>query len=98
MLPSVLVHPALSTPVTVRVEASCALLTLTLLRPLTGEYVMPPFLSRDARDMIKRLLNTNPDKRYSLPQVTRTRPIRIKGKAVRRVGYTLHGAHHHRIR
>ncbi|KAL1508326.1 hypothetical protein AB1Y20_004436 [Prymnesium parvum] len=36
---------------------------------IAGEYSSPPFLSRDAQHMIKRLLTTNPTKRYSLEQV-----------------------------
>ena len=35
---------------------------------IAGEYLLPPFLGRDARELIKRLLTTNPQKRITLEQ------------------------------
>lgn len=34
----------------------------------SGDYSLPPYLSREAKDLIKRLLTTNPSKRYTLEQ------------------------------
>ena len=36
---------------------------------LTCEYELPIFLSIDAQDLIKRVLNTDPDKRYGVDQI-----------------------------
>lgn len=36
---------------------------------IAGEYVAPPFLSRDAKDLIKRLLTTEPTRRWTLSQI-----------------------------
>lgn len=32
---------------------------------LSGEYQMPKFVSAECRDLLKRVLNTDPDKRYT---------------------------------
>jgi serine/threonine protein kinase len=37
---------------------------------IAGEYVSPPFLSRDAKDIIKRLLTTDPKRRWTIPQIS----------------------------
>ena len=36
---------------------------------IAGDYVTPPFLSRDAKDIMKRLLTTDPHRRWSLAQI-----------------------------
>lgn len=36
---------------------------------IAGEYVTPPFLSREAKDLVKKLLTTDPKLRWSLPQI-----------------------------
>ena len=36
---------------------------------IAGDYTAPPFLSREAKDVIKRLLTTDPQRRWSLEQI-----------------------------
>ena len=35
----------------------------------TGVYVMPPFLHRDVKDLISRMLVVDPDKRISMDEI-----------------------------
>jgi 5'-AMP-activated protein kinase catalytic alpha subunit len=36
---------------------------------LSGEYYVPKFVSHDAKDMLKRVLNTDPEERYTENQI-----------------------------
>jgi 5'-AMP-activated protein kinase catalytic alpha subunit len=36
---------------------------------LSGDYTMPKFLSNDAKDLLKNILNTDPDKRFTIAEI-----------------------------
>ena len=36
---------------------------------LAGDYIIPKYISNDARDLIKNILNTDPSKRYSINDI-----------------------------
>lgn len=40
---------------------------------LAGSYSLPKWVSTDARDLIKRILNTNPDRRYTIEDIRKHR-------------------------
>ena len=36
---------------------------------LSGDYTCPKYISKEAKDLIKCILNTDPDKRYTIHQI-----------------------------
>ncbi len=36
---------------------------------IAGKYHIPSFIRADARDLIQKILNTNPDERYTIEQI-----------------------------
>lgn len=40
---------------------------------ISGDFDMPKILSSEAKDILKHILNVNPDTRYKLPQIKNSR-------------------------
>jgi len=43
--------------------------TILYKKIIAGDYKMPKFVSAEARDLLKNILNTDPEKRYGIDEI-----------------------------